>query len=133
MYTHIFNAVTVVINPESRCYGRFVRVLGVAPTGEPPFLASEDDLRRAGGLTEAARVEVQELRPDGLPMGSGISYMKPSELLLFTQIAAAEQAGATASYKTGRDRDRKAALDKLAAISQELGGYEELNDPEPER
>jgi excisionase family DNA binding protein len=37
------------------------------------------------------------------------------------------------SYKSNRDRERKAALDKLAAMSQEFGGYEELrNDPASE-
>jgi len=30
------------------------------------------------------------------------------------------------SYKSSHDRERKAALDKLAAMSQEFGGYEEL-------
>lgn len=32
------------------------------------------------------------------------------------------------AYKSDRDRERKAALDKLAAMSQEFGGYEELRD-----
>ena len=35
------------------------------------------------------------------------------------------------AFKTNRDRDRKAALDELAEMSQEFGGYEELQrDPE---
>ena len=34
------------------------------------------------------------------------------------------------SFRTSRDRDRKAVLDELAGMSQEFGGYEELErDP----
>src|SRR5687768_726970 len=39
------------------------------------------------------------------------------------------------SFKTARDRERNVALDELAAMSQEVGGYEELDltagAPEP--
>jgi len=100
MNTNMFNVITVIINPHSHRFGRLVRILGVAPKGEPPFLYDDYDLRRAGGLTESAVVEIQELDSRGLPLGRWVSRMDPAELLFFAQMAASRDAQLAGGQRT---------------------------------